>query len=401
MHLLNACLLATGIATASSLPPTRVSERAETCTPVAGGSASTDDVPAIQSAIAECPSGTIVIPPESTYYINSVFSFEGCAGCTLQIEGLLQVASDTDYWNGKEAIFDISDITGATIYSSTGAGVIDGNGQEAWDLFASDSSYDRPTLFWISGSRGITVQNLLFKDAPNVFHSARGGSSDIAYLDITLSAVSTSANLPKNTDGWDIGPASYVTIANASVTNDDDCVAFKSGASYVTVTDITCIGSHGLSVGSLGSGAGSTDTVEHVYVSGATMTTSTKAAGIKLYPGGSAHGTAVVRNVTWEKVVVDASEYAFQIQSCYSEEEDYCEAEPSTATLEDVVVRGFSGVTADKYSPTIMNLNCPAAGTCGVTMSDITVAPPSGDAEILCANTPDDLGVECTSGASG
>lgn len=47
-----------------------------------------------------------MIPPSSTYYINSVFSFEGCAGCTLQIEGLLKVASDTDYWNGKEAIFD-------------------------------------------------------------------------------------------------------------------------------------------------------------------------------------------------------------------------------------------------------------------------------------------------------
>lgn len=61
---------------------------------------------AIQSAIAACPSGTIVIPPSSTYYINSVFSFKGCAGCTLQVEGLLKVASDTDYWNGKDAIFD-------------------------------------------------------------------------------------------------------------------------------------------------------------------------------------------------------------------------------------------------------------------------------------------------------
>ena len=165
--------------------------------------------------------------------------------------------------------------------------------------------------------------------------------------------------------------------------------------------DITCIGSHGLSVGSLGASSGKTDTVEHIFVSGATMTTSTKAAGIKLYPGGSAHGTAVVRNVTWENVVVDSSEYAFQIQSCYNEEEEYCEESPSTATIEDVVVRGFSGQTAKKYSPTIMNLNCPAAGTCGVTMSDITVTPPSGSAKIVCANTPSDLGVSCTSGASG
>lgn len=133
----------------------------------------------------------------------------------------------------------MSGISGAKIYSSTGTGVIDGNGQDAWDRFAEDSSYDRPTLFWINGSKDVTVQNLQFKNAPNVFHSARGSSSNINYIDIDLSAVSKSSNLPKNTDGWDIGPASYVTIAGATVTNNDDCVAFKPGADYVTVTDIT------------------------------------------------------------------------------------------------------------------------------------------------------------------
>ncbi|GAW25033.1 putative endo-xylogalacturonan hydrolase A [Rosellinia necatrix] len=401
MHLVNNLLLLAGITNAVTLPPTRVIERAATCTPQAGGSSSIDDVPAIQSAIAACPSGTIVIPPSSTYYINSVFSFKGCAGCTLQIEGLLKVASNTDYWNGRAAIFDMSGITGAKVYSSTGTGVIDGNGQEAWDRFARDSSYDRPTLFWINGSRDVIVQNLRFKDAPNVFHSARGDSSNVRYIDIDLSAVSRSGNLPKNTDGWDIGPASHVSIAGATVANDDDCVAFKPGASDVTVTDITCAGSHGLSVGSLGAKAGATDTVQNIRVSRATMTGSTKAAGIKLYPGGASHGAAVVRNVTWEDIVVDDTEYAFQIQSCYNEDASYCQAAPSAAQLSEIVVRRVSGTTSSKYSPTIMNLNCPAGGTCGVTMSSITVKPPSGSARILCANTPADLGVTCSSGASG
>ncbi|KAI1298835.1 glycoside hydrolase family 28 protein [Xylaria venustula] len=401
MQISKAILVITGTATAAMLPPSRVVERATTCTPVAGGSSSVDDVPAIQSAIAACPSGTIVIPPSSTYYINSVFSFDGCSGCTLQVDGLLKVASDTDYWNGRDAIFDVSDITGAKVYSSTGTGVIDGNGQDAWDLFASDSSYSRPTLFWINGSKNIIVQNLQFINAPNVFHSARGDSSNIQYIDISLSAKSTSDNLPKNTDGWDIGPASYVTISGATVINDDDCVAFKPGANYVTVTNISCTGSHGLSVGSLGSKSGSTDTVQNIYVSGATMTDSTKAAGIKLYPAGADHGTAVVRNVTWEDIVVDNSDYAFQIQSCYSEDESYCESTPSTAQLSDIVINGLSGKTSSTYSPTIMNLDCPADGSCGVTFSSVTVTPPSGSGEVLCANTPSDLGVTCSSGASG
>ncbi|KAH8901334.1 family 28 glycoside hydrolase [Thozetella sp. PMI_491] len=390
------------VAAAANLPldsPTRVVERAATCTPKAGGSSSVDDVPAMQSAIAACPSGTIVIPASTTYYVNSAFSFAGCTGCTFEIEGLLKVASDTAYWGGKTAIFTMSGITGAKVYSATGSGVIDGNGQDAYDLFAQDSSYRRPTLFWISGSKNIILQNLKFKNAPNVFHSARGDSTNIQYIDVTLSATSKSSNPAKNTDGWDIGPASYVTISGAKVTNDDDCVAFKPGANYITVTDITCTGSHGLSVGSLGST--DTDTVSNILVSGATMIDSTKAAGIKLYPGGSSHGTGVVKNVTWENVVVQNSDYAFQIQSCYNEDTSYCTSNPSDGQLSGIVVKNFSGTTSSKYDPVVMNLNCPADGTCGVTMSGITVKAPSGQAKILCASTPSSLGVTCSSGASG
>ncbi|KAH7016743.1 glycoside hydrolase family 28 protein [Ilyonectria destructans] len=374
-------------------------ERASTCTPLAGGSSSIDDVPAIQSAIASCTSGTIVIPTGTTYYINSVFSFAGCSGCTFQIEGTLKVASNTDYWGGRQAIFLMSGINGAKVFSSTGSGVIDGNGQNAYDLFATDSTYKRPTLFYITNSKNVVVQNLRFKNAPNVFHSVTGGSTNIQYTDINLSAVSKSSNAPKNTDGWDIGASTYVTVTRATVTNDDDCIAFKPGCNHTTVTDITCVGSHGLSVGSLGKT--NTDTVQNVWVSGATMINSTKAVGIKLYPAGPDHGTAVVSNVTFQNVVVQNCDYAFQVQSCYGETTSYCASYPSTAQLSEIVVKGFSGTTSSKYAPSVANINCPAAGSCDLTMSSMTVKPPSGSASYLCANTPSTLGVTCKSGASG
>lgn len=400
-------LLATGasavIATASTKEaPDRVTDASSsTCTPTAGGSSSTDDVAAIESAIADCPSGTIVIPAGTTYYVNSELNFDGCSSCTLQVEGTLVASDDTDYWEGKTAIFYAKDIDGITVTSETGSGVIDGNGQAAWDLFASDSSYQRPTLFYVDGSSNVGISNLVFKDAPNVFHSSTGGSSNVAYTNITLSAISTSDNEPKNTDGWDIGESTYVTINGASVLNDDDCVAFKPGANYVEVYDISCNGSHGISVGSLGSSPGSTDTVQNVYISGATMINSAKASGLKLYPGGSDYGSSVVSNVTFENFVVDNSDYAFQVQSCYGADEDYCEENPSTAEITDVVVKGYSGTTSDAYAPVVANIDCPADGSCGITMSDMTVNAPSGSTEYLCANTPSDLGVTCTSGASG
>lgn len=379
--------------------PSRDVPRASTCTPASGGSSSTDDTPAIESAIAECSSGTIVIPALTTYYVNSALSFDGCSGCTIQVEGLLKASSDTDYWNGKTAIFLAQNIDGLTVTSKTGSGVFDGNGQDAYDRFAEDSSYSRPTLFYIDGSSNVEISNLRFKNAPNVFHSTNGGSTNIVYTDITLDARSKSDNDPKNTDGWDIGNSSHVTINGASVLNDDDCVAFKPGANYVEVYDITCNGSHGISVGSLGKT--NTDTVQNVYVKGATMIDSTKAAGLKLYPGGSDHGTAVVTNVTFENFVIDGSDYAFQVQSCYGEDDDYCEDHPSTATVSGVVIKGFSGTTSDKYDPVVASIDCPGDGTCDITLSDMKVEAPSGSAEYLCASAPSGLGVVCTSGANG
>lgn len=394
--------VAVAVAAASTTgSATSDSTDASACTPVAGGSSSTDDTPAIESAIAECASGTIVIPADTTYYINSELSFDGCSGCTLEVEGTLLVSDDTDYWNGVTAVFLAKDITGLTVTSTTGSGLFDGNGQASWDLFAEDTSYDRPTLFYVDGSSDVTISNLVFQNAPNVFHSSTGGSSNVAYKDITLSAISTSDNAAKNTDGWDIGESTYVTINGATVLNDDDCVAFKPGASYVEIYDISCNGSHGISVGSLGSKAGTTDTVENIYVSGATMINSAKASGIKLYAGGSDYGSAVVSNVTFTDFVVDNSDYAFQVQSCYNGDTDYCDEYPSTAQLTDIVISGYSGTTSTDYAPAVANIDCPADGTCGIVMSDMTVEAGSGTAEYLCANTPSDLGVTCTSGASG
>ncbi|KAJ5946165.1 hypothetical protein N7454_003004 [Penicillium verhagenii] len=389
------------ITTALSLrSPTRTIEaRSSTCTPVAGGRPSTDDVPAITSALATCgDGGTIVIPAGKTYYINSVLDFSSCSGCDFQIEGTLKFASDTSYWEGRTAMMYVKGVTGMTLQSLTGDGLIDGNGQDAYDLFASNSSYKRPTLLYITSSTNIKVTGLTQKNPPNVFNSVTGSSSEVHFSNLKMTAASKSTNAAKNTDGFDIGSCTTVSITSVSVSNDDDCVAFKSGANYVTVEDITCTGSHGLSVGSLGSdGAAS---VKNVYVSGATMINSTKAAGIKTYPSGGEHGVATVSNVTWSGVVVEGCDYAIQIQSCYGEDASYCEEYPGDAVLSDVVFEGFSGTTSGTYGAVTGNMDCGADGSCGVKVSKYTVVAPDGDSEVLCANT-EDLGVTCTSGASG
>ncbi|KAG6864846.1 hypothetical protein C0991_006787 [Blastosporella zonata] len=205
--------------------------------------------------------------------------------------------------------------------------------------FAADSSFARPTLMYITGGSNIIVENLYFKNAPNVFHSVVGSATNVVYRGLRLAAVATSTATPKNTDGFDVG-ASYVTISNTTIENQDDCIAFKPGANYVTATDITCSGSHGLSVGSLGKS--NNDVVSNIYVSRAKMINSSKATGIKLYDGTSGHGVATVKNVTFDHITVQNCDYAAQIQSCYG---STTTCVPSAHTLTDIYWTNISGTT--------------------------------------------------------
>ncbi|GIJ90493.1 hypothetical protein Asppvi_009448 [Aspergillus pseudoviridinutans] len=395
-------LLSLGSAAPSQVErsPDAVIQPRAVCTPTAGGSASIDDVPAITKAISSCGNGgTIVFPAGSTYYLNSVLDLAGCSNCDIQVEGLLKFSGSTDYWGGRTAMINVNKINGLKLRSLTGSGVIDANGQNAYDLFASNSSYKRPTLLYITGGSNIEVSGLRQKNPPNVFNSVNGNAENVIFTNLRMDATSKSANPAKNTDGFDIGASTYVTISSVNVSNDDDCVAFKPGCNYATVENVTCTGSHGISVGSLGKS--SADTVQNVYAHGITMINSSKAAGIKTYPSGNGHGLSTVKNVTFSDFTVQGCDYAFQIQSCYGESASYCASNPGNAVLQDIVVKGFSGTTSSKYDPVVANLDCGADGTCGVSVSDFTVKAPSGKATVQCANTPSNLGVTCTSGASG
>ncbi|KAE8140145.1 pectin lyase fold/virulence factor [Aspergillus pseudotamarii] len=377
---------------------THVAERqAPACTPTAGGSPTVDDVPAIESAMAACPAGTILIPPKSTYHINSELSFAKCAGCTLQVEGTLLVSDDTKAWSGKDAILNLEDVNDVSIVSKTGAGVIDGNGQAAWDLLNKDKNYSRvKCLLYLTGkTSGVTVSGLTMRDPPNVFSSVKQSVTNVTYTDLILTAVSKSDALAKNTDGFDLG-GTGIRMENIKVENGDDCIAIQNGAEDITVNNIQCTGSHGLSIGSIGKTAGEVDTVKNIHFKNAKMTKCSKAAGIKIYSGG--YGTAEVSNVTWENVMVDGTSYAFQVQSCYGSDEKECASQPSTAKLTDIVVKGFSGKT-DKDEP-VASINCPAKGTCGLSLTDMKVQSANGREEYQCSNAGS-IGVKCVPGASG
>lgn len=63
---------------------------------------------------------------------------------------------------------------------------------------------------------------------------------DITFRNISISAVSTSKNAAKNTDGWDIFRSDNVIIADSNIDNGDDCVSFKPSMSKLRLADDSC-----------------------------------------------------------------------------------------------------------------------------------------------------------------
>ncbi|KAL4904333.1 hypothetical protein BDW74DRAFT_168381 [Aspergillus multicolor] len=369
-----------------------------TCTPASG---TPNDTPAIEQAVQNCPNGSIYIPTGKTYNIGSLLDFKGCIGYTLAIDGTLQVTPNLTYWDGITEAILVSKINGMTIHSPSGSGVIDGNGQVFWDHIATNSEYVRPRLLRINETTNLDMHDISIRNAPAAHIVTEGWSSNVSFRNITMHSVSTSANVAGNTDGFDLGAVSYISLENIHITNGDDCVALKNESDHVAVRDVTCVGSHGLSLGSLASEHGTRGYVVDSIFERAVMINATKATGIKIFAAGPDHGSASVRNITFKDIVSQGCHYALQIQTCYDATAEYCEEYPSTATLSDVVWSNITGTTSGHYGDVIGNLDCSVGGTCGISVSGLNVTAPDGGVTLLCANVDGDIGYPCTEGASG
>jgi polygalacturonase len=107
-------------------------------------------------------------------------------------------------------------------------------------------------------SQGSVIKNLHIKNWPAHLFSI-GGSSNLTVRDLVLDNSDGDApnNRSKglaaahNSDGLGVSSSSNILITNIKVHNQDDCVAVTSGDN-ITVSNMYCFGSHGLSIGSIG-----------------------------------------------------------------------------------------------------------------------------------------------------
>lgn len=92
-----------------------------------------------------------------------------------------------------------------------------------------------------------------------------------------------------------------------------DCVAITSGDS-ITVTNMYCSGGHGLSIGSIGGKASSTNSVSNVLIENSRVLNSSNGVRIKT----NYNTTGYVGNVTYSDIILDGNtDYGLDIQQDY------------------------------------------------------------------------------------
>ncbi|KAI0785798.1 glycoside hydrolase family 28 protein [Abortiporus biennis] len=364
-------------------------EQRASCTLTASGS---DDASAFLSAAVDPSCPTITIPSSTTLNISSPLNMTGLKNKHIDLQGTIRFNPNLPYWTGHAFYFSFQDqvafwLLGGQNIVLDGGGTLDGAGQAWYDAFAKNSSLARPIILTVYQANNVTVQNIKMINSPEWTNFVNEGTF-VTYKNITISAVSTSKNQAKNTDGWDTFRSDNVIIADSNVNNGDDCVSFKPNSTNILVSNLSCNGSHGISVGSLGQYAGEYDIVENVLATNIRMSNAQNGARIKAWAGKGV-GSGIVKNITFTGFVETNVDNPVIIDQCYETDDDECVEYPSNTYIQDIWFDSISGTSSGKEKAVVASLSCSPDGRCSnVNVNDITLTPPSkyGSPTFSCQN---------------
>ncbi|KAG8890666.1 hypothetical protein FRB98_006169 [Tulasnella sp. 332] len=185
-------------------------------------------------------------------------------------------------------------------------------------------------------------------------------------------AAGNTDSLGANTDGFDIS-ASDVTLSKNVVTNQDDCVAINSGSSIV-IEDMTCTGSHGISIGSIASDK----TVSGVKIARNTITGGLYGLRIKVDSDAT---DASVSDITYEANILSGiTEYGVLITQSYPDND----GTPGTgAPITDVNFTGGTTTVSVGSSAYTLVIDC---GACSGTWDFSDLDATGGKGHIIASN---------------
>ncbi|KAK7423649.1 hypothetical protein QQX98_000839 [Neonectria punicea] len=344
-----------GSAIASPAPPAvtqppSLDKRATTCTFTGANGAA--EASASQKSCATIVLSDVAVP----------------SGVTLDLGSLNDnthvIFKGTTTWGYKEWAGPLLRISGQTITVDGAGATLNAEGSRWWDGKGTDGKV-KPKFFYAHGLTTSTINGLHILNTPLMAVSI----SDVNGLNINDMTIDNSAGDSAgghNTDGFDIGDSSSVTITNAKVYNQDDCVAVNSG-SDITFTGGLCSGGHGLSIGSVGNR--NNNKVSNVKFLNSQVKNSVQAIRIKTVTG----ATGSVSGVTYSGITMSGiTSYGIIIEQNYNGGDlkgDPTSGVPITdLTISDIT--GTNGVSASGYNIVIV---CGATGCSNWTWSKVSV----------------------------
>jgi polygalacturonase len=255
------------------------------------GDGRTDNTTALQAALtaAGAAGGGTVTVPAGTFLsgpivIGSSTRLELSAGAVLK---MLPMAS---YPAGGTAFITS---TGTTHdIAITGAGTIDGQGQDWWDAFALDSTILRPQEVNLGHVTRVQISGIRLQNPPEE-HIWVKSDTNVTITGITISTLAvTGKAAPKNTDGVDV-TANGMFFCNNNIAAGDDNIAMSGSNLYVAYSTFGV--GHGCSIGSITQNGVSALTVDHVTFNGTT-------SGIRMKSARDRGG--LVQNLTYSNITM-------------------------------------------------------------------------------------------------
>lgn len=311
----------------------------------------------------------------------------------IDLKGALRFDPNIPYWSGNGFSFPFQTqitfwILGGKNIVLNGGGTIDGAGQAWYDAFAANASLLRPISLTLFQATNVLVSDIKMINSPEWFNFANE-VVNATYENIHMNAVSTSAHGPSNTDGWDVYRSDQVVIKDCIINNGDDCVSFKPNSTNIVVSNLSCNGSHGISVGSLGQFAGMFDIVENVTATNVRMSNAQNGARIKAWAGPNV-GSGIVKNVTFDMFIESNVDNPIVIDQCYMTNATACAQFPSNTFIQDVWFNNISGTSS---GPTVASLACSPDGRCNdVNVNNLNLSAPAGDKTTFACQNVDLMG---------
>jgi galacturan 1,4-alpha-galacturonidase len=249
-------------------------------------------------------------------------------------------------------------VSGTKITVSGASGrLIDADGAKWWDGKGSNGGKTKPKVstmnaalatpqltiqfFYAHSMKQSMIKGLNAKNTP-VQGFSINSSTDLTLDSIIIdNSAGDVTNGGHNTDAFDVGSSSGITIMDAKVKNQDDCLAVNSGTD-ITLTGGTCSGGHGFSIGS--AGGRSNNVVKNVNINSTSISNSDNGIRIKTVYGATGPVSGVTcKDITLNKIAKDGIVI----------EQDYENGSPTgTPTagvpIIDLTIQNVTGTVASK-----------------------------------------------------